>query len=154
MKKHRYGRGFTLIELMIAIGIVGVLAGISLPVFIDMLEKAKEGATRGNISAIMGAVRIYNADTMGEVPEDLNAAEFKKYLGRVPAVKVTCPHGAVRLSGDNNEVEVLTLAPGDELPEFKAESEGWRYDNQSGGVWVNNSQQDTKDFYYSHYGYF
>ncbi len=61
-------KGFTLIELMIVVAIVGILAAIAVPKFADLVRKANEGATKGNLGAIRSAVTIYYAEQSGVFP--------------------------------------------------------------------------------------
>jgi prepilin-type N-terminal cleavage/methylation domain-containing protein len=87
MKKHtaKQKAGFTLIELMIVVSVIGILSGIALPKFASMVRKSREAATAGNLGSIRSAINIYYADMAGEYPTSLDALTTdKKYIDTIP----------------------------------------------------------------------
>lgn len=56
------GRGFTLIELLIVIAIIGIMAGIAIPLYKSSVRKANEAAAVGALSAIRVAQAKYAID--------------------------------------------------------------------------------------------
>jgi prepilin-type N-terminal cleavage/methylation domain-containing protein len=145
----RKQKGFTLIELMIVVAIIGILAAVAIPKFAEMLEKAREGATKGNIGAIKSAISIFYGDNTGVYPSLLTDTTFQKYLAAIPPVKVTHPKAPFNLKGTCTDVALVTNS----TAVFDTNTDGWRYNSLTGDAWVNNGQTDTKGQYYSLYGY-
>src|SRR5260221_2072805 len=135
-------KGFTLIELMIVVAISGILAAIAIPRFAQMLEKSREGSTKGNLGSIKSAASIYYGDTQGIWPTTLasfSGFSFSKYLDNVTAVKVT---GAFVPNSASPAGALVTMTAGRSVP--VASSTGWMYDSSFGNVYVNSTVKDSK----------
>ncbi len=144
-------KGFTLIELMIVVAIIGILAAIAIPKFAQMLEKSREGATKGNLGSLKSASSIYYGDQQGLWPTTLNSFStytFSKYMGTLPAVKVT---GAFVANSPNPVGNIVVITSASSIP--TAGSSGWLYDSTSGIVYVNSTVKDSKTLPYSFYGF-
>ncbi|OIO08021.1 MAG: hypothetical protein AUJ52_08960 [Elusimicrobia bacterium CG1_02_63_36] len=143
MKDRKAKKGFTLIELMIVVAIIGILAAIAIPKFADLIRKSNEGATKGNLGAIRSALSIYYGDMEGyypNLPESLTIDG--KYLSSVPKAKTPNYHA-------DSAAFTNASVVGDS-------AEGWRYDNVSGDpnygtLWVNCSHTDSKNSVWTTY---
>jgi prepilin-type N-terminal cleavage/methylation domain-containing protein len=161
-------KGFTLVELMIVVAIIGVLAAVAIPKFADMLEKSREGATKGNLSAVKSAVSNYYADQQGVYPLTLDTATstiggvgytgfIPNYIDLLPAVKVTGKYTA-NAAADQGKGPGIGNSAGSVFlgthGGFSSGStgKGWKYNSGSGDVWVNSTMKDMSGKSYTVYG--
>ena len=174
MKKNQ--KGFTLVELMIVVAIIGILAAIAIPKFANMLEKSREGATKGNLSAINSGIALYVSDNQGITPATLDTvssqgfpAFLPQYMDNLPGVKATAANkkNLTAWSTWSNPAatsvtytNLTSVVPGSTL----VGGVGWLYDKATAAgsdFWVNSQAGDMKSTYvgtvtiyqYTMYGY-
>jgi general secretion pathway protein G len=144
-------KGFTLIELMIVVAILATLAAIAIPKFTLIIEKSREGATKGNLGSIRSAASLYYGNDNGLWPTTLastSAFSFSPYLSEVPGVKVTgiFINGAPSPAGTNVTYATYGMVP-------TTASSGWLYDSSLGRIYVNSTVEDSQALAFSFYGF-
>lgn len=97
--------GFTLMEILVVVTIIGILAAIAVPSYIHAVEKGKEDACAANVQILLTQVERYRLEH--GVPIELKAnqtlVEFLREKGYLQGQDIQCPFAA----GDNRHHYVL-----------------------------------------------
>jgi general secretion pathway protein G len=85
-RRGRLARGFTLIELMVVLVIIGVLAALIVPNVLDRTDDARVTAARTDVNNIMQALKLYKLDNQRfpSAEQGLSALVAKPTVGAVP----------------------------------------------------------------------
>jgi general secretion pathway protein G len=130
--QHKGAKGFTLIEILVVVVILGILAALVVPRIMERPDEARVIAARSDIRAIVSALKLYRLDN-GVYPstdQGLGALVVRPdtgviprnwkqggYLDRVPKDPWGAPYQYLN-PGVNGEIDVFSLgadgAPGGE----------------------------------------
>lgn len=119
--RRRAQAGFTLIEIMVVVVIIGVLAALIGPAVLDRADDAKATAAKADVSNLMQALKLYKLDngryptgeqgldslvrrpTVGAIPPN-----WRPYVEKLPADPWGHPYQYAN-PGVNGEIDVFSL---------------------------------------------
>ena len=88
MSRKHEEKGFTLIELIIVITLIGILVGLGLPQFKNATKRTRETALKENLFTIRKLINQYLIDK-GNYPQSLQTLVEEEYLFRIPVDPMT-----------------------------------------------------------------
>lgn len=103
---HNTHGGFTLVEIMIVVAIIGMLAAIAVPNFIRAREKARQATCISNLRQIHGAVATWALETGKNGDQSVQYSDISGYLDH----QVVCPAGGTSFN-DSYQVPNVDSQP-------------------------------------------
>ena len=86
--KQKQTAGFTLVELMIVMAIIGVLAVVAIPSYIGAIRQAREAVLKEDLHVLRNAIDSYTADKQ-KGPQSLDELITDGYLKSIPIDPMT-----------------------------------------------------------------
>jgi len=88
LRIHKQDEGFTLVELMIVMAIIGVLAVVAVPSYISALRHAREAVLKEDLHILRSAIDSYTMDKQ-KAPQALDDLVQEGYLKTIPEDPMT-----------------------------------------------------------------
>ena len=128
-KRNSCRAGFSLVELVVVVLIMGILTAVAAPRMFDTSNKAKDAATRASLTTCRDAIELYKAANGAYPPAATLPAALRPYLkGTFPSVQSV----QVTASNQNNNVVESTADPITPVG-----TQGWAYNATTGEFVIN-----------------
>jgi prepilin-type N-terminal cleavage/methylation domain-containing protein len=83
--------GFTLVEIMIVVAIIGLLASIAIPNYVQSRKEAQKHGCINNLQQIEGAIQRWSLEMKRDEGQPVTYSDIRGYLQR----SVVCPAGGI-----------------------------------------------------------
>lgn len=133
--------GFTLIELIIIIVVLGILAAVAIPKYFNMIDDAKESACKGALGGLRSAASIYYAnEALRTGTADWPAIDSLRTVG------VVMEHGIPKNPYQSDANAPDSIVTGVTRGVLVGTRGGWAYNPSTGEIWPNTSVAGENNF--------
>jgi general secretion pathway protein G len=129
---YKKDAGFTLVELMIVLAIIGVLLTVAIPSFVGAVRQAREAVLKEDLHTMRSAIDSYTADKQ-KAPQSLEDLVNDGYLKEIPVDPMTRVKDSWQTSTSDSLHSVDQTDPGIDDVHSGSQAEG--SDGQPYNTW-------------------
>ncbi len=137
MKSQR--KGFTLVELVVVVLVLGIIAAVAAPKMFDTAGNARDNATKQSLAVVRDAIELYRAQN-GSYPGD-SGTQADLQTDLQPLLKGPFPKST--LSGAAGDRSVTVETDGGPLSADVDGASDWVYDKTTGEFLINETGYET-----------
>jgi general secretion pathway protein G len=137
--------GFTLIELVIVVMIIGIIAAIVTPKMVNLTGTATDNSAAQSLSVLRSAIDTYAAQNAGSFP-GTDETTFKTAIA--PYIRGTFPKCPVGSAASLNGVNVVNAGTSLFGAADASPTKGWKYDSTTGEIIINSTANNKSGVRY------
>lgn len=131
-RNHKRDAGFTLVELMIVMAIIGVLLTVAIPSYLGAVKQAREAVLKEDLHTMRSAIDSYTADKQ-KAPQSLDDLVNEGYLREIPIDPMTRAKDSWQTSTSDSLRSVDQTDPG--IDDVHSGSQDQGSDGQPYNTW-------------------
>jgi prepilin-type N-terminal cleavage/methylation domain-containing protein len=145
--------GFTLVEVLIVVAILGILAAIVIPLYENNTQKAKESAAKENLRVLRNTIELYAAQHRGVPPGYISDNPDSPPVGALVSLKLVNGRyiNAMPYNPFNNLNTVGTINNTSSFPEEATGTYGWIYQPSAKKIKIDYPGKDSSGIKYYDY---
>ena len=146
MTSNKRQKGFTLVEILIVVVILGILAAIVIPQFSEASSEARNSSVQSNLQMVRSQVELYKIQHNDTLPGAGTASFYKALTGKTDIAGAvdasgaygpymqTFPENALNTLGSNSdESEIVIVSTGTRAA---SATDGWAWDTSNGDFYA------------------
>jgi len=146
----RKNKGFTLVEILIVVVILGILAAIVIPQFSDASTQSKVSSSLSSLQSLRSQIELYKIQHNDNPPALATFEEQMELYSDVSGTTAATKGTSVASGGNGiiygpyvQEVPTNPWSDSDEIAAAAAADNGWVYNETTGDIWLDISNLDA-----------